>query len=135
MENENKQYFTPDITDIKVGYECEVNPSSLAGGKDYWVNNIAKSIINLQGLEELLKVDCLRTPYLTKEQIENEGWKEERENYYYKEDAQLHTFIGKIDNKIFDMRISIYNDIGKLFYGECKDINTFRWICKLLKIN
>src|SRR5674476_935073 len=69
-----EEYYIPELEDLRIGYECEVNGAGLAGGQDNWVKDTAKSINNLKGLESFLKAGCLRTSYLTKEQIEVEGW-------------------------------------------------------------
>ena len=67
MEN---KYFTPDITDIRVGYEAEFD---LAGfGKEGW------QFVKFQGVDKAVRCyhekGLYRVPYLTKEQIEAEGW-------------------------------------------------------------
>ena len=72
MEN---KYYTPDIEDIRVGYECEIfNPANtdpfiLGHYYDSW-DKITIHRVNMYdvGRKEF------RTPYLTKEQIEAEGW-------------------------------------------------------------
>jgi hypothetical protein len=141
-------HFIPEISDLRVGYECEVQEIVRALTHD--VNGIIrtdltydenwKSIIidkDLSGnltishCEHLLEGEHLRTPYLTKEQIEAEGW----------EETVSHGVFGKKENKVGYLQcvgeppliwITI-NDQEK-YHGECKDINTFRWLCKLLKI-
>jgi hypothetical protein len=59
---ENDKYFTPDIEDLRVGYECDLLGS--------------KIVIEDRHDLDLSFDHPLRTPYLTKEQIEAEGWKE-----------------------------------------------------------
>lgn len=84
----------------------------------------------------------LRTPYLTKEQIEAEGWEitlRELKPEPYKVDWINAT---KGEYKIWinlalhqSMHLGVDKDkSGILFRGQCKDINTFRYICKLLNI-
>lgn len=64
---EKNKYFTPNVEDICVGYMGE-----------FKVNN-NWGLLNINS-SELLK-ECIenkfefRTPFLTKEQIEDEGWK------------------------------------------------------------
>src|SRR6187431_1971729 len=78
-------YFTPQIEDIRVGYECEICPN--LGYDDRWIPTVGKceeipgNGVKSCNLDELT-YDCLidghigiRVPYLTKEQIEAEGWK------------------------------------------------------------
>jgi hypothetical protein len=87
----------------------------------------------------------LRTPHLTKEQIEADGWQ-------YNEDSFLKS-IGKFPNHFWftkngfgltfypdkytididDDRVCMANPV-MVYRGSCQDINTFRTICKLLNI-
>ena len=75
MEN---KYFTPDVKDFHIGYECEINTSN------GWKSGKFPEILELNSeLDEFDKNSfmkaahaILRVPYLTKEQIEAEGWKE-----------------------------------------------------------
>ena len=135
MEN---KYFTPNIEDIRVGYECE-----WLGAKDLkheyiqikmdgdWLNIAINSGIQF-----------FRVPYLTKEQIEAEGWKPEGR-------ITPKQFKKNIDNdSYYELTLNEDNQIvitkaftdgwswkwSPFYSGECKDINTFRYICKLLKI-
>lgn len=137
MSEEN--YFVPDIEDIHIGYECEINSISV-NGKDEWNSYIVgedyENITIARALKEVYpsrRSPGIRVPYLTKEQIEKEGWKYTEENEYYTSGdhggyilttEEFHHFIRILD--LFD------NDY--IFYGQCKDINTLRWISKLLKI-
>lgn len=140
IKKEENEYFIPQISDIRVGYECELNGSGLAGGMDNWIIDIAKSPINLRGLEIMLEAGCLRVPYLTKDQIESEGWK------------MTNLLIGEFDVDIekaivefskeehilqfdpVDHHLTLTSGGGILYKGKCKDVNTLRWICKLLNI-
>jgi len=145
MEN---KYYTPAIEDLHVGYEYEYRV-----GKNYaW--NTAK-ILDLYTdrdgcgtyeVEQYLGEGNIRTPYLTKEQIESEGWEIKtydihkafdfafkKENYF---GVRLKT--GKLDIHMADVIKDKYlenTSHGRLYYGECKSINEFRTICKLLNIN
>ena len=159
MEN---KYFTPDIEDIRVGYECEI--WWCCGEPREWV----KTIATLEDEEEYAKLTVsdiafrighgdVRVPYLTKEQIEAEGWTEfiteyrgdiklENMNYVFfneKSNYMLGWFFNrnqigllvKDPAKALDINGNIinYNDAPR-YTGECKDINTFRKIIKLLGI-
>ena len=71
MEN-NLKYFKPEISDIHVGYECEVAYLE----KDNWT---PMKVRHQEETEDFIKAVFnynrrIRTPYLTKEQIEAEGW-------------------------------------------------------------
>lgn len=73
MEN---KHFTPEIKDLRVGYECEMKVYN----EDRWVKlvfgNLDFSTVLDRDKDGKYSVpDCIKTPYLTKEQIESEGWK------------------------------------------------------------
>lgn len=133
----DSKYFTPDISDIRVGYECEylVNNSdqqwvSYIHGKYKGEENkiIGQSFINL-----------LRVPYLTKEQIRGEGWAELNKDYETNEFVKgVYSLDYDFHNKLLRIYISDNFETSgydrQFFEGRCKDINTFRYICKLLEI-
>ena len=147
MEN---KYFTPDIEDICIGYELEINWSRayevcwvpikvLVQDEDFVYTNSISEIINAldDGMSEA------RVPYLTKEQIEAEGWKECILND--NEQALLLFSKNGYDLRIYEDYIYRFSELivgagmmpswdKVLFEGECKDINTFRKLCKLLHI-
>lgn len=120
MKNENKQYFTPDITDIRIGYEFEFQ--GLSRG---WHKMVFSENDNLKTFKHNLTLeDCVRTPYLTVEQIENEKMRQKFINKGY-----------HIDFIISTHTIEILDNNNKCYFnGECPSINEFRYICKLLKI-
>jgi len=75
----------------------------------------------------------IKVPYLTKEQIEAEGWISNGKD------------IPTLKKGVYTIWFSSYKFLGifeeqcsesiPLYTGECKSINEFRYICKLLKIN
>jgi hypothetical protein len=147
MEN---KYFTPDIEEMFVGCEFEMH--------DTW-GDWKKLILT----EDLLKHPAVglgsgnerapwywkfRVPYLTKEQIEAEGW--ELIQIYpkgscvfqkgTKEDGYELTY-NFTEHRITFAKLYFYYLDDKYTRTElswrslkCKDINTFRKICKLLEI-
>lgn len=137
MEN---KYFTPDIEDIRVGYEYEYlsgHPQEEGNTSwNKWTLDKGDPFIGwrLDGFKRLIEQKMIRTPFLTKEQIEAEGWNFLGDELYTRMDdgheisCELHPI----------NRIHIYylenNEVDSRFFGECKDINTFRQIQKLLKI-
>lgn len=146
------KYFTPDIEDIRVGYECEVKNSSddknfewehlkIVGVDDA---KISGRLMDWSFYDSLnaVKDKSVRVPYLTKEQIIAEGWREIHDEEYIKsipvEDgmpSKTWWFHNNVDTEYLstiEFRYNGYHNVG--FRGECKDINTFRWISKLLKI-
>lgn len=138
----NDKYFTPDISDIRVGYECDLNDNGwrhIKVSKHYLPRAIVK---NINGL--------IRVPYLTKEQIEKEGW-EYNINYepvdlefqelplgflkeYKNDTTEYFTYYFVKSKELWIEKIVNNAGMGYIFRGECKDINTFRYICKLLGI-
>lgn len=139
---ENNKYYVPDIEDIHIGYECELKLKE--NSKTKWCKII---IEDGQDIEEIVRSYCygipndIRVPYLTKEQIEAEGWETEFNTsfdsvLFYAQRGNLFKLIYNYDIKILDIWTNDSEDdrtVG-LFRGECKSINEFRYICKLLNI-
>lgn len=157
------KYFTPDIEDIRVGYECEHRQNLLAN----WIKVIVADYhfktkipsgyfpIGIFNISEYLKqYNWIRVPYLTKEQVEAEGWEKVQEFEHCHDEIESNWYMFNKQNK-YQIRwwgqpdyIEIYNiDLVKnkksciqdkdeycIYQGQCKDINTFRYICKLLGI-
>lgn len=149
MEN---KYYTPDIEDIRVGYECEQLidyithnewkkeifgkgcwlPEGDVGGIMHWYHTC---IINKR----------LRTAYLTKEQIEGEQWKGWTGVASYEKTAP-HLYVSKRQGKDYTDLINVIYNIDThelvvykkgevIFNGLCLSINEFRIITnKLLQI-
>lgn len=142
MEN---KYYTPDIEDICVGYECERDFSEIREAEDW-----KPTIIEQDDFKSFF-IEDIRVPYLTKEQIEAEGWKFKGKSvdlWWEKEgDFQIGNWTsykivmhygmkGHVGNQ--DCRLYIYaedrGDEHRLYEGNCPSINEFRKICKLLNI-
>jgi hypothetical protein len=139
---ENKEYFIPEISDFYFGYEFEYQAPDKKWHKcTYHMNNTDKLnfiYIGVSNLQSLIDKEEIRVPYLTKEQLETEGWKYDEkyndEKHFYKDETYLKLYIGYQHEEIIFHNISIFNANGVLFRGECKCINDFRKICKLLEI-
>jgi hypothetical protein len=148
MEN---KYFTPDMEDIHIGYECEIlYPHNMIEYNKKLNENLWKKH-KFELRESLSEGDSVsfdyiyRTLYLTKEQIEAEGWKEKQMHL----NGTFVMILGKL-NKGYELMFTEGNSqivITKVwtlfdekvkrdnvFKGNCKDINTFRKIIKLLEI-
>ncbi len=143
MEN---KYFTPDIEDLCIGYECEYNFAKAYTDEFDFVKIDYKDITSGEAgytneLTDMIHLiddgaAAIRVPYLTKEQIEAEGWKYLSEGYveqqaFYKDDFQMSCFYDKHLLKIIKKE-SLKTVI--LYQGSCKCINDFRKIIKLLGI-
>ena len=177
------KYYIPNIEDLTIGYECEKQTVGefsshysifLRDGatkEDYrkaWdkyycteAKDFVKHIITFKDFEFLkISEDILgyvRTPYLTKEQIEDEGFELKHTSvdlwFKFKESPVTHTKIQDfyrykpynlfLNYGLHDCRLVIRcdfsadNDFDKadcLFEGECCSINELRFILKRLKI-
>jgi len=134
MEN---KYFTPDISDFYVGYEFQ---GKIYGEEDEWVNCLyskpTDEIFCKDSDGNIWVNDSVRVSYLTKEQIEAEGWEYLSEGYveqqaFYKDDFQMSCFYDKHLLKIIKKE-SLKTIV--LYQGSCRCINDFRKIIKLLGI-
>lgn len=141
MIEENK-YFTPSIEDIRVGYECEIKQRGL-GYLDWTPYTIHSKYAFYHYFDDSGSAS-IRVPYLTKEQIEAEGWilksdygagTSYMKGSTYRLDTHKHAGLTYNLHDIRLFKLGLWEDIrGKVYEGECKDINTFRYICKLLGI-
>lgn len=141
-EKENK-YFTPDIEDIRVGYKCEWRNSN---EEDIWRTTMISNSEDLYHIINSIQQNLdtkYRTLYLTKEQIEAEGWKESEVDKLLHKDRYKTQFaiVYTDDKKYIFLHIVHENQSEKdlkapqYFAGRCNDINAFRYITKLLNIN
>lgn len=146
------KYYTPSIEDIRVGYECEIKSGSL------WYKEIVQGISKKEGFINTINCDYyinndlynIRTPYLTKEQIEAEGWihtggkmiSVDRQDFKklvgIKGTCELHyTPLNKkmkIEQRNHVRDNSNNYTLLTIFDGYCQSINEFRTILKLLSI-
>ncbi len=161
MEN---KYYTPDIEDIRVGYEYEVYSEGLwedsvedfLGWYEYKFS-IGNCFRDIDDIKTLMKNRYIRTAYLTKEQIEAEGWKFKARmliadfskdnndiNRYSFEKDNYHLILDNYSDKVkINLRLidpsKVNWEIGIqpehfAFSSLCPSINEFRTICKLLNI-
>lgn len=149
--NEEK-YYTPQISDLRVGYECEIllNEDFESSNNNVWrkhtfnqgnfTNYAGESNNDWDNLfwynpTRVINHRIIRTPFLTKEQIEAEGW-EYRAGYYIKDTMRL--YFWNIEPEYRTPRITIDSTLSDglyfSFFGECKSINELRYISKLLNI-
>ncbi len=157
---EENKYFTPEITDFYLGYQYEYQPWDWKNKKylDKWVNGVYRKEKSLHKIEEkYIVTGHLRTKYLSKEDIEAEGWKFEEvipgtfgiQKFSIKNNkikgADFKTwFTLKFDGNYKFKYLQIYNEFRGgfnytestdcIFKGECKSVNEFRKIVKWLRI-
>lgn len=159
---DNLKYSTPEISDLHVGYEGEYRLGINYDWQPFIIENLYTDSngAGVYEYEDYLKNGNLRTPYLTKEQIEAEGWElySKGIDLWFKKEILVENFdwsglsnlYGYKPYKLFlnyglhDHKIHIKCDFSggqdfansdTLFEGYCPSINEFRTICKLLKIN
>ncbi len=149
MEN---QYFTPNIEDIRIGYECELRGIEFHPSNDpYETDTLSEEDTELFKNTIAKKEDFhmftwissnrIRTPFLTKEQIEKEGWGVLSERTIFSESKDLYTgYYRKYEYELYynyetkilsiykGMRIPLICDV------KCKDINTLRYMMKIFNI-
>lgn len=135
MEN---KYYTPNIEDFHVGYECEIRQ---ADKWEFYRVPYNECLSDLQG-------DGYRTPYLTQDQLINKEWRTwngagafEKTNpkfFFSKREENLFNKKGFIlINAMYDFSnhdLVIDKEQERIFIGKCKSINEFRQIIKFLNI-
>lgn len=143
----NEKYYTPELEDFCIGYELEYKPANNSEFTKLIVDKYFQS--SRWGYEELsyeefVKEGRIRVSYLTKGQIEQEGWLVSAVDDFYNKTGNRLTY-DELSNELCIIqtpKITIdeardwpegkgnYN----LFRGKCKSINEFRTIMKLLSI-
>jgi glutaredoxin-related protein len=155
-EKDMKKYYTPSISDIRVGYECEVwveywNDEYKGNEWKSWTVSHqdiqygdSKGVTVIGLLYPHFSEPRIRTPYLTKEQIEAEGWEVKEthwsgSNFSFEKGnyggVQLRD--GRVAIIMLDVTLDDYTcntSNGQLYLGKCPSINEFRFINKLLGI-
>ena len=116
------KYFTPKIEEIRVGIECEI-PFETA---DNYKSIIIETKEELHKLFSSYSNTRIRILYLNHEQVEKDGWFKKGEIFY----KGLWSLV-----LLPNYRITIKFGDEKRYFGKCKDVNTLRYICKLLEID
>lgn len=152
MEQQDK-YYTPNIEDIRVGYECEIWEdgrvfikgiiTEIYQGTENTKRCLGLCIDNGNGFL-IDKYREIKTPYLIKEQIEAEGWNHISNIIEMPGMEPIkHPSLGEMyfnkgafsfnldENK--EARIA-RGDGQYIYIGSCPSINEFRIITKLLNI-
>lgn len=145
------KYFTPAPEDIRLGYECEclwccAQPREWVKITVTQEDNESTKDLPIESVLSRLNTGEIRVPYLTPEQIEADGWEPismkniELENRYpfqkgnYFLVLDLRHDVPTIDIILRDVSLALGKfDNPERFriWMRCKDINTFRKICKL----
>lgn len=132
-------YYTPAAEDFRIGFEYElledfdVLPEKIWHKQVYGThgtNPERLDSVNLGNMEGKIRV-----PYLTVEQVEEEGWIVDRGEIATKGDWILILFIPEVFGKHkIEIRHGDPSNAFGNFLGECKSINEFRTIQKWLGI-
>jgi hypothetical protein len=125
----NNKYYTPELSDLYVDYECEIfRAGEYSSG---W-----EPIVWGEDDFEINRCNHKRTPYLTREQIEAEGWREiHSDEYIIQGELHQYWFNNNAGTKYLSCikRQGQYgNDI--VFLGKCNSINEFRKLIKWIGI-
>lgn len=145
------KYFTPSIEDIRVGYECEIwwNWNHIPENEWCFVKILVDDPKDFDIYDFISRIpkNEIRVPFLTKEQIETEGWRTSeptpKATVHWKLFITKGNIIGgllndgRLELTLRDVLLDDRTDTtsnGRIYLGECKDINTFRYTCKLLGI-
>lgn len=143
------EYFSPNIEDIRVGYECDMTtPTKDWWTHDTWVTYVLKEqpcfwnseISELSGAISKIELNQIRVPYLTKDAIKDEGWeilKKSDNNYIYASKG-----MSELRYDMEHTTLAVYNSVWKMtdmikypaYYGECRCKNEFRQIMKQIKL-
>lgn len=164
------EYFTPTIEELHVGYQCEIKIGQLVAGENsdrhvWWEYEVSAD--DLYRVQCIYKKECVeefRTPFLTKEQIEVEGfvWNGNHLDVHFENHisegnwyenfphAQARDFYNypiwgirikyaareykHNDNCRMKIEFDFSSSWETVFEGEIKSINEFRKLMKWLKI-
>lgn len=139
------KYYTPSIEDIRIGYFYEQNAllgiNSDNSGLREWQSTQISNPVNLYDI--LIKIQkepkTIRTPYLTKEQIESKGWNSDGIHFWKNEYSNTKLYVSNVigeKHHIVIYRVTTGSKTPSiLFTGYCPSINEFKYITEyLLKI-
>jgi hypothetical protein len=144
MEQQSK-YYTPDISELYVGYECEHTTCKGAFNINL-EDDVVKDKLTVDDLRRYLRYcgihgddikDYIRTRYLDQSDIESLGWEFDKSRgipleYHYTKEVNLKKYkLTKLSTKI---HIGVLQQGNTLYEGECKSINELRKIMGWLNI-
>ncbi len=141
----DKKFFVPALEDMYLGYEYEQELFNIDGTSDGWCEKVINTM-NITGMPWQLEQSHIRVPYLSKEQIEVEGWVLDCQltdiSSRYTKDSMLLLHNSENHNLVLCQKSMIGMEWGKIgitdtpsvFKGQCKSINEFRKIVSYLGI-
>lgn len=141
--NENK-YYTPDLEDLCVGYEGEINMS--LNQDPAWYDYFIKNPYEIGEVSTHINRSLIRTPYLTMEQIYAEDfsvWDNDGTGiirFSCGDEKSIGSVLGRYEPKSKKLTLTIVDEAYLLgdssinFDGKCRCINDFRKILKMLQL-
>jgi hypothetical protein len=138
QETIDKAYYKPKESELIMGYECKIHVPKYEGHK-FIVDED-----QMQYACFCIRAGFLYTKYLTKEDIQAEGWtlgelcriywsfeKDNVKLFFYEQTHEVRIY--KVDfSRETTQEGGFKDDIAATF--KCPSINEFRYICKLLGI-
>lgn len=140
MEVQDNKYYTPDITEFHVGFECEINHRDRDGsGNRTWSKEIIRfSQPYMDFIKYLFEKEKnnIRVKYLDKEDIESLGFKEYVHSYGTDFRNKTHKIAWWWDNKGIEIRIITESGIGEkcVFSGVVKNKSELKKLLEQLNI-
>ena len=148
---EENQYYTPSITDIRVGYEFEHSEGAVIGTDgalvDNWEKCVVAEIDHLRFYKNSLEEGKIRIKYITIEDIVAEGWNYEEElipveGVVVQKPISLHKFRRGRYFIIYDFVARVimialnYGDIFSVCVQRynCPSVNELRYIISSLNL-
>ncbi len=142
----NETYYTPTIDELFIGYVCDAE-SSWGYQHGTWPEVLMTDTVRGMNIQRdpingvINGSRWLRTEYLTRKQIEEEGWKKSGglsdggSLLFDLYEKYVLTAFHPVNKRRISIQV-IQEDLKLkvLFDGECKSVNEFRLILKLLNI-
>ena len=142
---EENKYYIPETSDFYEGFQYEIlintySPPNFTLSRSEWVKESFDDLTSEENyrLNRILSDKAIRVPYLTKEDIESEGWEEIGHRTYKKETKRGNLIFTNCIGHEFFSDISRERDTTDpkcLFSGQIRCKNDLKLIMKLLNIN
>lgn len=140
LKKTNPLSYVPVLSDFYLGYEYEEFKDGEWISKSF-AKDFFSSDFDIKVIADKLYPKFIRTPYLTKEQIEKEGWVFNKNYGCLVKDTKINGVQRRVElsYKEDNHWLTLKYDCGEylswnLFDGECLSINEFRKIIKWLGI-
>lgn len=128
-------HYVPELEELHIGYELEVTTSS-----GWSLGRFPETLNSHEELDQFtdpfIKAAhaIIKVPYLTKEQIEKEGWLPYKGMALHAFSKGIYYIWYSFESKLMSIDRQRDNHKSRLYLGPCRCINDFRKIIKLLGI-